>query len=104
MPSALLALQAIKDTEQRRAKLKEQMAISANKLLQHPEGHVSELRVLNALVGDGDKQIARLAMLSQLAVMKDVLPGYRIRLSTEKELLVKVRAAQRNHVHLFGIL
>lgn len=35
-------------------------------------------------------QVARLAMLSLLAVFKDILPGYRIRLPTEKELEVPV--------------
>lgn len=35
-------------------------------------------------------QIVRLAMLSLLAVFKDVLPGYRIRLPTEKELAMPV--------------
>jgi nucleolar complex protein 3 len=32
----------------------------------------------------------RLSMLSLLAVFKDVLPGYRIRLPTEKELAMPV--------------
>lgn len=35
-------------------------------------------------------QVARLAMLSLLAVFKDILPGYRIRLPTEKELEIPV--------------
>jgi hypothetical protein len=35
-------------------------------------------------------QVSRLAMLSLLAVFKDIIPGYRIRLPTEKELEVKV--------------
>lgn len=35
-------------------------------------------------------QISRLAMLSLLAVFKDILPGYRIRLPTEKELEIPV--------------
>lgn len=38
----------------------------------------------------GTVQVARLAMLSLLAVFKDILPGYRIRLPTEKELEVPV--------------
>lgn len=35
-------------------------------------------------------QVARLALLSLVAVFKDVLPGYRIRLPTEKELAMQV--------------
>lgn len=35
-------------------------------------------------------QVARLAMLSLAAVFKDVAPGYRIRLPTDKELAMPV--------------
>lgn len=35
-------------------------------------------------------QVSKLAMLSLLAVFKDILPGYRIRLPTEKELDIPV--------------
>jgi len=35
-------------------------------------------------------QVRRLAQLSLLAVMRDIVPGYRVRLPTEKELLVPV--------------
>ena len=35
-------------------------------------------------------QVARLAMLSLAAVFKDILPGYRIRAPTEKELAMPV--------------
>ena len=42
------------------------------------------------LTHGGTVQVARLAMLTLLAVFKDILPGYRIRLPTEKELEVPV--------------
>ena len=35
-------------------------------------------------------QVARLAMLSLAAVFRDILPGYRIRPPTEKELAMAV--------------
>ena len=35
-------------------------------------------------------QVRRLAQLSLLAVMRDIVPGYRIRLPTEKELAAPV--------------
>ena len=35
-------------------------------------------------------QVRRLAQLSLLAVMRDIVPGYRVRLPTEKELAVPV--------------
>ena len=37
-------------------------------------------------------QVQRLALLSLLAVFKDILPAYRIRPPTEKELQVRVQA------------
>lgn len=42
------------------------------------------------LVSADALQIVRLAMLSLLAVFRDILPGYRIRLPTEKELAMPV--------------
>ena len=49
------------------------------------------MAVLNGLVRDTeDSYVARLAMLSAVAVHKDILPGYRIRLPTAKEQEVKV--------------
>lgn len=52
-----------------------------------------DLNVINGLVQDtDDSYVARLAMLSGVAVYRDILPGYRIRLPTGKELEVKVRA------------
>ncbi len=38
----------------------------------------------------GGLQVARLALLSLFAVFKDIVPGYRIRPPSEKELEVKV--------------
>ncbi|KAG2441809.1 hypothetical protein HXX76_003419 [Chlamydomonas incerta] len=83
------------DAPARRAKLQEVMASSAQKLLAQagPEaaGAVAgELRTLQSLVADEDSMVARLAMLSLLAVYKDILPGYRIRPPTDKEQEVKV--------------
>lgn len=37
-------------------------------------------------------QISRLALLSLLAVFKDIIPGYRIRLPSAEELKIKVSA------------
>ena len=35
-------------------------------------------------------QVARLAMVSQAAVFRDIAPGYRVRLPTDKELAMPV--------------
>eukprot|EP00983_Pelagomonas_calceolata_P106904 1159283-Pelagomonas_calceolata.AAC.5 len=72
------------------------MAVAANALLSGPEDHIGELKTLTALLGDSDMQVSRLAMVSLLAVFKDIIPGYRIRPPTEKELEVKVRQWQKH--------
>ncbi|KAG2451742.1 hypothetical protein HYH02_003522 [Chlamydomonas schloesseri] len=96
LPPALrgLDLHAL-DPPARRAKLQEVMAASAQKLLAvaGPEAAgavAAELRTLQALVADADSMVSRLAMLSLLAVFKDILPGYRIRPPSDKEQEVKV--------------
>ena len=50
-------------------------------------------------------QVARLAMLSAAAVFADVLPGYRIRPPTEKELAMPVsKEVKRLRDHETGML
>ena len=48
------------------------------------------LDMANPTINGGDENTARLAMLSLLAVFRDVLPSYRIRLPTEAERTVRV--------------
>lgn len=62
-----------------------------SKILADPESNTSELQTLNNLLKDAsDGYVARLVVLSCVAVYRDLLPGYRIRLPTDKELEVKV--------------
>ena len=99
LPAPLAAsLRSIKDQQQRTQAAKEAIAVSAQRLLSGPEDHVAELKTLLALAspssssthGGRDPQVPRLALLSLLAVFRDIVPGYRIRLPTEEELKVKV--------------
>ena len=48
------------------------------------------MQALQRLASDSDPAIARLACLSALLVYKDLAPGYRIRLPTDKELEMTV--------------
>lgn len=59
-------------------------------LLSDPEKHISTLKELVEMCSDEDKNISQLALLSSVAVLKDIIPGYRVRLPTEKELEMKV--------------
>jgi len=72
--------------EQRREAAKQAMAVAAQALLGEPEVQISkQLRVLLSLLSDEDTQVSRLAMLTLLAVLKDLIPGYRIRSAAERK-------------------
>ncbi|KAF9210061.1 hypothetical protein BGZ49_006818 [Haplosporangium sp. Z 27] len=72
------------------AKQKEEMASIAQAIIADPEGNVGQLKKLRAMAQDPSDVIKKLAMLTQLAVYKDILPGYRIRPLSEKEQGVTV--------------
>ncbi|KAG0047182.1 hypothetical protein BGZ83_007730 [Gryganskiella cystojenkinii] len=72
------------------AKKKEEMATIAQTIIADPEQNVGQLKKLRALAQDPSDVIKKLAMLTQLAVYKDILPGYRIRPLSEKEQGVTV--------------
>ncbi|XP_021288622.1 nucleolar complex protein 3 homolog isoform X2 [Herrania umbratica] len=59
-------------------------------LLADPESNIKSLKEMLQFAKDGDHSIVKLGLLSLLAVFKDIIPGYRIRLPTEKELEMKV--------------
>ncbi|XP_038996576.1 nucleolar complex protein 3 homolog isoform X2 [Hibiscus syriacus] len=59
-------------------------------LLADPETNIKSLKEMLQFTKDGDNTIVKLGLLSLLAVFKDIIPGYRIRLPTEKELEMKV--------------
>ena len=83
-------MQAFQSAAERRDELKQHMAVACGQLLAAPEEHVRNLRALLALTADGDGAVRRLAQLSLLAVLRDIMPGYRIRLPSEKELSMPV--------------
>lgn len=72
--------------QQRRMELKAHMAELGMGLLANPETNLGSLKELQEMCEDRDDPVARLALLSSMAVFKDILPGYRIRLPTAKEL------------------
>lgn len=76
--------------QQRRIELKSHMAELGMGLLANPETNIGSLKELQEMCEDRDDRVASLALLSSMAVFKDILPGYRIRLPTEKELEVVV--------------
>ncbi|KAF9929356.1 hypothetical protein FBU30_001622 [Linnemannia zychae] len=72
------------------AQKKEELATMAQTIIADPEANVGQLKKLRAMAQDPSDVIKKLALLTQLAVYKDILPGYRIRPLTEKEKSVTV--------------
>ncbi|KAG6499254.1 nucleolar complex protein 3 homolog isoform X1 [Zingiber officinale] len=62
-------------------------------LLENPEENIKSLKELLKNCDDGNQNIVKLGLMSLLAVFKDIIPGYRIRLPTEKEMEMTVSKA-----------
>ncbi|XP_027345896.1 nucleolar complex protein 3 homolog isoform X2 [Abrus precatorius] len=71
------------------------LAELGNALLTDPESNIKFLKEMVQISKDNDHTIVKLGLLSLLAVFKDIVPGYRIRLPTEKELEMKVSKTVR---------
>ncbi|KAB1216922.1 hypothetical protein CJ030_MR4G016065 [Morella rubra] len=72
---------------------KQKLAELGMALLEDPESNIKSLKEMLQISKDNDHAIVKLGVLSLLAVFKDIIPGYRIRLPTEKELEMKVSKA-----------
>ncbi|KAF7824419.1 nucleolar complex protein 3-like protein [Senna tora] len=71
------------------------LAEFGNALLVDPESNIKLLKDMLQISKENDHNIVKLGLLSLLAVFKDIIPGYRIRLPTEKELEMKVSKTVR---------
>ncbi|KAI8138282.1 nucleolar complex-associated protein-domain-containing protein [Fennellomyces sp. T-0311] len=69
---------------------KEELAELASSIQEDPDANIGKLKTLRAIAKDDNPTIQKLALLTQLAVYKDIIPGYRIRPLTEKEESVQV--------------
>ncbi|KAI9207010.1 nucleolar complex-associated protein-domain-containing protein [Polychytrium aggregatum] len=74
----------------RRVDAQEQFAALASSIIENPEENIGELRALRELSNSSDPVIQKVGILTQLMVYRDIIPGYRIRKLTDKELAVKV--------------
>ncbi|KAF2003131.1 nuclear export protein Noc3 [Amniculicola lignicola CBS 123094] len=69
---------------------KEELAKIATLINEDPEEHISALKTLTALAASENITVKKLAMATQLAVFKDLIPGYRIRPLAEEAMTDKV--------------
>ncbi|CAN4092491.1 unnamed protein product [Withania somnifera] len=79
--------------EETNEKKKFRLAELGTALLTDPELNIKSLKDMLEITKDGDRDILVLALKSLLAVFRDIIPGYRIRLPTEKEQEMKVSKA-----------
>lgn len=66
-------------------KKKEELALIAGNLQGDPEEYVGQLRTLRSIYRENNVTVKKLALLTQLAIYKDIIPGYRIRPLTALE-------------------
>lgn len=69
---------------------KEELARIAGLVSEDPEEHISGLKGLAELAASRNVTVKKLALATQLAVFKDIVPGYRIRPASEDEMKSKL--------------
>ncbi|KAF2875086.1 nucleolar complex-associated protein-domain-containing protein [Massariosphaeria phaeospora] len=69
---------------------KEELARIASLINEDPEEHIAGLRTLANFAGSENTIIRKLAIAAQLAIFKDLIPGYRIRPLSEESMTDKV--------------
>ena len=69
---------------------KEELARIASLLNEDPEEHAAGFRTLAQIASSSNMSVKKLALATQLAVYRDVIPGYRIRPMAESDMTEKV--------------
>lgn len=69
---------------------KEELAKVAQSISENPEDNIGQLGALGELARSDNVTVKKLALATQLAVYKDIIPGYRIRPLGEKDAQAKV--------------
>jgi nucleolar complex protein 3 len=70
--------------------IKNEIAGISQKIIENPETYITSMKLLQKWTVDPHKTVQKMALLSLLAIFKDILPGYRIRLPTETENHIKL--------------
>lgn len=84
--AVLKQLDSCVSKKERRERAKSIMAKAAQMLLADPELQLKkQASILLELIADADTTVAKFSMLSALAVMRDIIPAYRIRPIHERE-------------------
>ncbi|KAI8914260.1 nucleolar complex-associated protein-domain-containing protein [Gorgonomyces haynaldii] len=82
--------QPVSSKKQTVVQVKESLAQMATQVIEDPENNIGSLRIIRGYTGDSRPEVVSLALLTLLAVFKDIIPGYRIRKRTDKEEQVQI--------------
>ena len=77
-------------SEQKIITVKEELARIASLISENPEENAGGFKILREMAQSQNLTVKKLAMATQMAVFKDVTPGYRIRLMGKSEAGVKL--------------
>jgi nucleolar complex protein 3 len=69
---------------------KEELARIATLVNEDPEEHIGAMRTLASLAASENNTVRKLALAAQVAIFKDLIPGYRIRPLSEENMTDKV--------------
>uniref|UniRef100_A0A0B7AG73 Nucleolar complex-associated protein 3 N-terminal domain-containing protein n=1 Tax=Arion vulgaris TaxID=1028688 RepID=A0A0B7AG73_9EUPU len=77
------------------AEKKQKIASLSNSVLEDPQNNMKKLKELRLMLGDTEPGLAltvrKYVMVSLMEVFKDIVPGYRLRIPTEKEKAQRVK-------------
>lgn len=93
-PPMISMVELFNQRQEKLEKRRLRIAGLSNRILENPQEHIPELQELCRLCDEKDVDVEittrKLAMVSLLAVFKDIIPGYPIRVPTQKERAVKL--------------
>lgn len=69
---------------------KEELARIASLINEDPEEHISALKTLQMMAASENTTVRKLSLAAQVAIFKDLIPGYRIRPLSEENMSEKV--------------
>jgi nucleolar complex protein 3 len=78
---------------------KEELARIASLVNEDPEEHIGALKTLDALANSENATVQKLALATQVAIYKDIIPGYRIRPLSEEKMQEKISKEVRQLRH-----
>ncbi|MCJ1398293.1 hypothetical protein MMC11_001490 [Xylographa trunciseda] len=89
-PAGVIIEQTTASSRQQILEAKEELARLASLINEDPEEHVGGFRTLAQITLSSNPVVKKLGLATQLAVYKDVIPGYRIRPLRESDMTEKV--------------